>query len=164
MRKPPRLFSTLKTAPQLRQQVSQELRPHTNNTGSINISDGLGIYNDCHQPWQVLGQGLGFANPNQKLLWNTGTAGLGKSMIKAQYPVHLQCLYLSFHKFILPSLDGNSDGLASWKTLLTHDGFPIEPNLNFTQSGLTVRFTVVPETHLLDYLGIDSISLPARSS
>ena len=85
-------------------------------------------------------------------------------MIKAQYPVHLQCLYLSFHKFVLPSLDGNSDGLASWKTLLTHDGFPIEPNLNFTQSGLTARFTVVPETHLLDYLGIDSISLPARSS
>ena len=163
MRKPPRLFSTLKTAPQLRQQVSRELRPHANNMGPINISDGLGICNDCHQPWQVLGQGLGFANPNQKLLWNTGTAALRKSMIKAQYPVHLQCLYLSFHKFVLPSLDGNSDGLASWKTLLTH-GFSLEPNLNFTQSSLSARFTVVPETHLLDYLGIDSISLPARSS
>lgn len=89
MRKPPRISSTSKTALQLRQQVSQELHPHANNMGSINIGDGLGICNDCHQPWQVLGQGLGFANPNQNLLWDTGTAALGKLMIKAQYPVHL---------------------------------------------------------------------------
>ena len=75
-------------------------------------------------------------------------------MIKAQYPAHLQCLYLSFHKLILPSLDGNSDGLASWKTLLTHDGFPIEPSLNFTQSGFTVRFTVDPRDSFARLLGL----------
>lgn len=126
MRKPPRFFSTSKTALQLRQQVSQELHPHANNMGSIKIGDWLGICNDCYQPWQVLGQGLGSAN--QKSLWDSGTAALGKPMIKARYPVHLRCLYLSFRKFILPSLNGNSDGLALWKTLLTHDGFLIEPN------------------------------------
>ena len=85
-------------------------------------------------------------------------------MIKAQYPVHPQCLYLSFHKFILHSLGGNSGGLASWEALLTCDGFPIGPSLSFTRSGLTVQFTVDTETHLLDYLEIDLIGLPARSS
>ena len=119
---------------------SSELHPHTNSIGSINIGDGLGICND--QPSQVLGQCLGFANPNQKLFWDTGITALGNLMIKAKYPVHPQCLYLSFHKFILPSLGGNSGGLASWGALLTRDGFPIRPSLSFTRSSLTVWFTV----------------------
>ncbi|KAF2805760.1 aromatic prenyltransferase [Mytilinidion resinicola] len=92
----------------------------------------------------AIAMGLGFQNSSQEYWWNGLTPIIENLMIKAQYPDYLKYAYLAFiAKFILPSL-GSHSGKQPAPPKITHDRCTLEPSLNISKSGLSVRFTIEP--------------------
>nr|A0A2I6PIZ6.1 RecName: Full=Indole diterpene prenyltransferase nodD2; AltName: Full=Nodulisporic acid biosynthesis cluster protein D2 [Hypoxylon pulicicidum]AUM60055.1 prenyl transferase [Hypoxylon pulicicidum] len=103
------------------------------------------------QPWQALASGLGFPDEDQKYWWSVMAPLLGELMKWANYPVDKQYLVLAFcHEYILPFCGPRptAEGGIFWPTLITKDGTPFEPSLNFYKNKATLRVGYAPACEL----------------
>jgi DMATS type aromatic prenyltransferase len=100
------------------------------------VADDLSSAIDCHD----------FGAFECHDYWHNMTFGCLRALLQqCNYPKVAQNAYLSWYSNqVIPLLGPPPANSTSWKPLLTHNGSPMEPSINYTANKATVRFTVEP--------------------
>ncbi|KAF2461403.1 tryptophan dimethylallyltransferase-domain-containing protein [Lineolata rhizophorae] len=149
--------TTMKTTDDSNKPEADIAKPHDPNTSLItppaNVFSPLAVAQP--EPYQLLSYGLRLTDPHQQYWWEENGVSMGRLLERAGYPLHTQYKHLLLlHGSVLPwmgpawpttaTATGDAAQPRTPGAALNYDGAPIEPSLNVTASGLTVRFTIEP--------------------